>query len=68
MVSYILYLILNFELLFGDVTSGRFSFVEKVVWKKSCTGVAKTKRNTAVTSSAPVPTSVCFSILMTGLT
>lgn len=35
---------------------------------KSSAGVAKINNMTAETSNAPVPTSVCFSNLMTGLT
>lgn len=35
---------------------------------KSSTGVAKVNKIAAATSKAPVPTSVCFSNLMTGLT
>jgi len=37
-------------------------------WRKSSTGAAKAKSDTAPTSSAPVPTSVCFSRLITGFT
>lgn len=45
-----------------------FSFWTKVFWMKSSTGVAKINSETAATSRAPVPTRVCFSNLMTGLT
>lgn len=54
--------------LFCEVELNEFSFVGKVPWMKSCTGVAKMNNETAATSKAPVPTSVCFSILMTGFT
>ena len=37
-------------------------------WRKSSTGAANAKSDTAPTSSAPVPTSVCFSRLTTGFT
>lgn len=37
-------------------------------WMKSSTGAANAKSDTAPTSSAPVPTSVCFSRLITGFT
>ena len=37
-------------------------------WRKSSTGAANAKSDTAPTSSAPVPTSVCFSRLITGFT
>lgn len=62
------YLILNFVLIFEVGMFDRVSFVEKPVRRKSSTGVAKMNRVTAVTSNTPVPTSVCFSNLMTGLT
>ena len=63
-----MYLILNFVLVFASKTFDGVSFVVKAVLKKSSTGVAKINRNTAVTSKAHVPTSVCFNNLITGLT
>lgn len=54
--------------LFVEVELNEFSFVVKVLRKKSSTGVANMNNETAATSKAPVPTSVCFSILMTGFT
>ena len=63
-----LYLKLNFVLIFEAGMSDGFCLVPKVVWRKSSTGLAKVKSNAAVTSNAPVPTSVCFRNLMTGLT
>lgn len=45
-----------------------FSLFAKVFRMKSSTGVAKMINETAVTSNTPVPTSVCFNNLITGLT
>ena len=59
---------LNFVLIFEVGTFDRVSSVAKLVLRKSSTGVAKINSVTAVTSNTPVPTSVCFSNLMTGLT
>lgn len=67
-VSLLTYLILNFVLFLEVEIFDVFSFVVKLFWKKSSTGVAKMNKKTAVTSNAPVPTNVCFSSLMTGLT
>lgn len=54
--------------LFVEVELNEFSFVVKVSRIKSSTGVANMNNVTAATSKAPVPTSVCFSIFMTGFT
>lgn len=62
-----MHLKLNLELAFV-VASRVVFFVVKVVWKKFSTGVAKMNSRTPDTSSAPVPTKVCFNSLMTGFT
>ena len=62
-----MHLKLNLELTF--VVASRVVFlVVKVVWKKFSTGVAKMNSRTPDTSSAPVPTKVCFNSLITGFT
>ena len=64
----LVYLILYFVSIFETETSVEFSFAESVFWIKSSTGVANINKNTAATSNTPVPTSVCFSNWITGLT
>lgn len=62
------YLMPSLFVLFIEVELNEFSFVVKVSRIKSSTGVANMNNETAATSRAPVPTSVCFSIFMTGFT
>ena len=62
------YLRLYFVLTLGACAVDLFSCVVKLVWKKFSTGVAKINSKTPVTSNAPVPTRICLSRLITGLT
>lgn len=64
----LVYLILNLVASFEADMLDVLPFVAKVFWMKSSTGVAKVNKMTAATSKTPVPTSVCFSNWMTGLT
>jgi len=62
------YLILDFGLTFIVGAAEMMSFVVKGLRRKFSTGVAKMNSKTPDTSNAPVPTSVCFNILITGFT
>lgn len=61
-----LYFLLMFES--GLTLDDKICFEENVVCRKSSTGVANMNNNTAETRTIPVPTSVCLSMLITGLT
>lgn len=64
------YLKLYFLLILGSwlTLDGELCFVENVVCRKPSTGVENMNNNTAETRTIPVPTRVCLSILITGLT